>query len=117
MVGVNLPREFKFLRDVVVLPAYMSREGVILKYMALELFGMYEQWVLESKLAGFSLDLYRFGEKLSSMVSGSGLIEGVSKSRKNTGIEYRFDVDVLIASMIEKMWFNADEVPVPSRFL
>ena len=116
MVEMNLPKEFEFLRDVVIMPEFAAGPGKTVRFDAKSLFEKFLEWLSYStSTAAYNTNTTKFGCKMSSLCHGesSDNLEGCVKERKAEGVVYTFNVDVVVDAMGKRMWFGND-IP-PSR--
>ena len=110
MVENNLCREFKFVRDMIILPACPALPGEKkLEMSASSLFADFCGWLYTtSNSKDYTTEINKFGSKLTSLVEGSNEMKGISKFRRGGGMIYVFDVGMFRNEMVAKMWLNDD---------
>ena len=113
MVEINIPREYEFLRDIVILPAYMLAIPVVERCSS-ELFQEFKQWLDSSSSKTYATTSTKFGSRLSDLVSGSDVLPGVSKPRRRAFRAYAFDVDVVVDAMVIRKWVSSEDLPIRS---
>lgn len=114
MVEQNLPREWEFLKTVLLLPAYAEGRLVVEKTPT-ELFEGFQAWLLKSVIGEggkYSTNTTKFGTKLGELVSGSSAMPGVSKNNRKTQRTYEFDVEVFVAAMVTSKWVHPSDLPL-----
>lgn len=114
MVELNLPREYVYIRDSVILPAYSLGVPTI-ELGAMKLFEGFQTW-LDVSYVGCSTRAYsttstKFGSKIGELFTGSNAVRGISKERRQFGIAYIFNIDVVVADMIVNKWVQTCDLP------
>ena len=108
------PKEYEFLRDVIIMPDYALGPGRKISIEASALFLKFVEWTNNfSSISSYNTNIKKFGTKISSLcgVESCDRMEGCTKERKAEGIMYTFDVDKMFAAMSKRMWFGSDEIP------
>lgn len=113
MVERNLPREYQFLRDVIIVPAYASNVDLLEKTGS-ELFVEFQGWLATSTTGGstYSTTINKFGQRMTSLVSGNDSMPGITKPLRASYKAYAFDVDLVVRSMVDKKWIASDDLPL-----
>lgn len=126
MIEMSMDMEFIFIRDSILTTAFMKSPRSVISLTCAEMFDEFNTWVERGK-TNYKVDIRAFGQKISKVVPDEEPgqlaaviskdmlhIDGVSKKRTGAGWLYTFDVDVAMASMIEKKWFGLASVPLRS---
>lgn len=108
---LNLPKEFEFLRDNVIMPAYAENMAVV-EMSSSELFKGFQQWLYDRDLSQTYLtNPTKFGGTMMVLVNGSEAMIGVSKPLRRSFKAYAFSVDVVVEEMYKRQWIQADDIP------
>jgi hypothetical protein len=110
MIDMNLTREQVFLRDFLI-AQWFKASSTLFTRTCTELHSDFKEWLQKAEI-DHKTDVQKFGHKLTSYLEGEQCIEGVTKKRRCDAQTYIFDVDVVVASMIEKKWISSEEILV-----
>ena len=112
MVELNIPKEYEFLRDEIVMPALASANSTI-TIDARTLFDRFVDWISRSTTysSSYNTNTTKFGGKLSSLCckESSDYLEGCTKERKSSGVVYTFDIDTIVKAMEKRMWLDSTD--------
>ena len=112
MVQANLEREFVFLREELLLPAYREgRERVEIGARAA--FGRFDAWLDMTTTTGsrkYETNETRFCKKMSELVRGDEALPGCTKVKGVQGNMYVYDVDDVCNGMRARGWVSSDEL-------
>ena len=118
MVEANLPKEYEFLRDVIIMPEYALGPDRKIQLEAATLFLKFVEWTNNTSSSScYNTNIKKFGTKISSLCGAESCdrMEGCTKDRKAEGILYTFDIDKMFAAMSKRMWFGSDEIPTRGK--
>lgn len=115
MVELNLPREYTYLRDSVILPAYSNGVATV-DIGATELFQGFQSWLTVSSAGppgakAYCTTVTKFGIKIRELISGSNALRGTGKEHRKSGCTYLFDINIMITDMIANKWILGSDVP------
>jgi hypothetical protein len=110
IVQLNLPREYEFLRDEVLLKAYHRSPGCTVRVLASALFDQFVAYLgKESAASKYPTSMKMFGVRLTALCDGkSEALAGCSKKAMADGQNYTYDVDVVCRAMVGRMWLDED---------
>lgn len=112
MVELNLDREYQFLKSQVLLPAHYVRKASV-TMLARTMFNEFKEWLIETSTSGtprYETTETKFGNKMGALVSGSGMMPGVTKKKTEKGWRYNFEVNVVCQAMSERKWISAEDM-------
>ena len=119
MVQLNLPREYEFLRDEVLLKAYheigAQARGATVRVQSSRLFEMFVRYLDRERSAAagggstYSASQKMFGMRMTALCEGKGeAMAGCSKRAASDGQNYIYEVEVACAAMVQRMWVDSD---------
>ena len=115
MVEMNLPKEYEFVRDGILMPEYAKGPDRTVQLDAATLFDRFLEWLCRSSSsATYNTNTTKFGVKISSLCNeeSSENLDGCFKERRTCGILYTFKVDIAVNAMFKRMWFGNDALPL-----
>jgi hypothetical protein len=113
MVQMNLPREYEFLRDEVLLKAHHRQAGQTIKMLASAMFEQFIEYLDRERTATssskYTTTQKMFGVRMTALCEGKGdAMAGCSKRPQVDGQTYFYDVDVACRAMVARMWADED---------
>lgn len=115
MVEHNLPREWEYLKEMVIIPAYASGDEEV-EISSAELFEGFVRWLSRTTVGdtsrGYATTATKFGSRLGELVSGSEAMKGVSKHLRRGYRSYSFEVETMVSSMVTSKWVHASDLPL-----
>jgi hypothetical protein len=117
MVGMNLPYEHQFVKQMVLRSYHEERlverlDSPVTKKTSDHLYEEFMEWLTLNHVR-YDTTRNKFGMRMTKLVRCEEKkfgFEGVKKSRCGLGVVYRLDVRKLVDEMRQQRWLTPDEV-------